>query len=419
MNRSTRSSLLLGGTLLLALPLSPARADELYAGSPTTLIQRGNPYSGAFSSVGACGGQAQSMTFDGARLLIGDPSGHIYQRSPGDFFVSYAFDVPNDAQALAMHAGNLLSGGSEGTIARVNAVTGAVIDTLTVGSPVTAILVSGDDVYAGTALGIVLKGNALTGGFQFWGTCGGPVNSLAKDSTHLILAASNGLIYRVNLATQQLEGTFPAGNSAESIALQNGDLVVAGDDGSIRRMVPTTGAARGSFTSQVPVSAIAVLPETEPGVIYCYGATCPCGNNDPEAGCAHSGGFGARLAGSGTTSVAADDLRLHAFHIPPNRLTRFYMSQHTTMLPLGDGLMCAGGGGAGYPPLRFPAQSSGLAGSISLPENLVAYNAAHFPATGQILPGATWHSQIWYRDNLGPCSQRFNTSNSYAITFTP
>jgi hypothetical protein len=410
--------LLFGASVLFLLPPAAARADELYVGSPTTLIQRGNPYSGGFQGIGACGGQAQSMTLDGGRLLIGDPSGHVYQR-PADGFVNYAFDVPNDAQALAMHAGNLLSGGSDGTIVRVDAISGAVLDTMTVGGPVTALLVSGDDVFAGTSFGIVQKGNALSGGFQFWGTCGGPVNSLAKDSTHLIIAATNHLIYRVNLATQALEGTFPAGNDVEAIALQGGDLVVAGADGSLRRLEPVTGALRGTFNSIVAVSSIAVRPEAEPGVIYCYGGGCPCGNNDTDAGCAHSGGFGARLAGAGTTSVSADDLRLFVFHLPQNRLTRFYMSQHTTMLPLGDGLMCAGGGGSGYPPLRFPAQSSGLAGSISLPEHLVAYNAAHFPATGQIFAGATWHSQVWYRDNLGPCGNRFNTSNSYATTFTP
>jgi hypothetical protein len=412
-----KRSLYFGASLLL-LTAATVRADELFVASPTTLIQRGNPYFGAFATIGACGGQAQSMTLDGTRLLIGDPNGHIYQWTPGGF-LSYAFDVPNDAQALAMHAGNLLSGGSDGTIVRVNATTGAVLDTLDVPAPVSAILVSGDDVFAGTSFGIVQKGNALTGDFQFWGTCGGPVNSLAKDSTHLIIGASNSQIYRVNLATQQLEGNFPAGNDAQAIALQNGDLVVAGSDGSIRRMVPTTGASRGSFTSQVGVSAIAVLAEADPGVIDCFGNGCPCGNDDPAAGCAHSGGFGARLAGSGTASVSADDLELFAFHMPQNRLTRFYLSQHAMQTPLGDGFLCAGGGGGGYPPLRYPAQSSGTAGAISLPANLVAYNASHFPGTGQIFAGATWHSQVWYRDNAGPCSQRFNTSNAYAITFVP
>jgi hypothetical protein len=425
MNRSVpapRSSFSFGGlfgaALVLALP-SLARADDLFVGSPTTLIQRGNPYSGDFSTVGACGGQAQSMTLDGDRLLVGDPTGRIYQKLPSDNFVSFLFEVPNDAQALAMHAGNLLVGGSDGTILRVDAQSGAVLATLDVPVPVSALLVLGDDVYAGSSFGIVEKGNALTGGFQFWGTCGGPVNSLASDATALILGSSIGQIYRVNFATQQLEGNFAAGNDAEAIAIQDGDLVVAGSDGSIRRLVPTTGAFRGAFESAVPVSSLAVLPEAQPGVIYCYGGGCPCGNNDPDGGCAHSGGFGARLSGSGTASVAADDLRLFAFHMPLNRLSRFYMSQHTTMIPLGDGLLCAGGGGSGYPPLRFPAQSSGPAGSISLPEHIVAYNAQHFPNIGQILPGATWHSQVWYRDPAGPCGQHFNTSNSYAVTFVP
>jgi hypothetical protein len=318
-----------------------------------------------------------------------------------------------------MHAANLLSGGSDGTIVRVDATSGAVLATLTVSAPVTALLVLGDDVYAGTSFGIVQKGNALTGGFQFWGTCGGPVNSLAADGTHLIIGSSNGQIYRVNFATQALDGSFPAGNDAEALLLQAGDLLVGGSDASIRRLERTNGSLKGSFVASAAISAFALLPETEPGVIYCYGGGCPCGNDDPGAGCAHSAGWGGRLSGEGSTSVAADDLRLFAFQLPLNKFSRFYMSQHSTQVPLGDGLLCAGGGGGGYPPLRLQVLNSGSAGSIATPEHLIAYCAQHFPGTGQILAGSTWNSQVWYRDPSGPCGFRFNTTNSYAVTFAP
>ncbi len=416
MNRYARLSL---SILPVAAALfATARADELFVGSPTTLIQSGNPFSGSFATIGACGGAAQSMTLDGSRLLIGDPLGRIYQKGPSDSFVSFAFSVPNDAQALAMHAGNLLVGGTDGTLLRVDATSGAVLATMQVGAPVTALLVMGNDVFAGTSFGIVEKGNALTGGFQFWGTCGGPVNALAADSTHLILGSSNGNIYRVNLMTQMLEGTFSAGNDAEALVLQADDIVVGGSDGSLRRLERMTGALKGSFSASVAVSSLALRIEAQPGQIYCYGGGCPCGNDDATAGCAHSLGWGGRLLGSGSTSVAADDLAVFAFNMPPNRFSRFYMSQHATQVPLGDGLLCAGGGGAGYPALRFPVQNTGTSGSIAMPEHLVGYVTAHFPAT-TILAGATWNMQTWYRDPPGPCGHLFNTTNSYAVTFTP
>ncbi|HEV8113949.1 MAG TPA: hypothetical protein VGR31_14335 [Planctomycetota bacterium] len=416
MNRYARASLF---TLPIAVALlAPARADELFVGSPTTLIQSGNPFSGAFTTIGACGGAAQSMTLDGSRLLIGDPSGRVYQKGPSDSFVNFAFNVPNDAQALAMHGGNLLVGGTDGTLVRVDATTGAVIATLQVGAPVTALLVMGNDVFAGTSFGIVEKGDAIAGNFQFWGTCGGPVNALAADSTHLILGSSNGNIYRVNLLTQMLEGTFPAGNDSEALVVQADDIVVGGSDGSLRRLERMTGALKGSFSASVPVSSLALLIEPQPGLIYCYGGGCPCGNDDGTAGCAHSLGWGGRLLGSGSTSVAADDLAITAFNMPPNRFARFYMSQHSTMVPLGDGLLCAGGGGSGYPAMRFPVQNTGISGSIAMPEHLVGYVLAHFPSSA-IIAGATWNMQTWYRDPPGPCGNRFNTTNSYAVTFTP
>jgi len=418
------SAFLLPATLtgVLSASLSAtARADELYAASPTTLIQRGNPFSGDFETIGACGGQASAMVFDGTRLLISDPNGRIYERLPGQFVGYAGFDVPNDATSLAMHANNLLAGGSDGTIVRVDATTGAVLDTLNMagGIPVSALLVIGDEIFAGSSFGIVQRGSALTGGLAFWGTCGGPVTSLAADATHLILGSSDGQIYRVNLQTGLVDGSFAAGNDAASIALQAGHLLVGGTDGTIRRLDRTNGAFKGNFESFVGVSALAVLPQAEPGVVYCYGSGCPCGNDDPEGGCASALGWGGRLGGSGSTSVAADDLQIFAFQLPRNRTSRVYMSQHTTQVPLGDGFLCAGGGGGGYPPLRFPIQNSGASGSIATPDGLIAFCAQHFPQTGQIFPGQTWHTQVWYRDPWGPCSQRFNTTNSYAVTFTP
>lgn len=403
--------------LFLGLLFSTARADELFVASPTTLILQGNPYMGSFTTIGACGGQAQSLALNGSQLLIGDPNGHVYKKSPGDAFVSYAFDVPNDARALAMHAGNLLSGGSNSTVVRVDATSGAVLGTLSVPAPVSAMCVSGDSLFVGSSFGIVHKGNALTGNFQFFGTCGGPVNSLVLDSTHLIIGSSNGQVYRINLDTQALDASFAVANDATAMILQSGDLLVGGTNSSVLRLERFTGTVKGSLDAFVSVGALALQIGGDPGSTYCYGLGCPCGNNDAQAGCVNTTGFGGRLAGSGSTSVVADDLSLFAFQIPSHHNGRFYMSQITTQIPLGDGLLCAGGGG--YPSFRFPLATSGAAGSFAMPTDLVDYCNQHFGVAGHITPGATWHFQAWYRDPNGPCGTNFNTTNSYSVVFTP
>jgi hypothetical protein len=276
--------------------------------------------------------------------------------------------------------------------------------------------VSGDDVYVGSSLGIVQKGDATTGGFQFWGTCGGPVNSLAIDATHLNLGTTSGQIYRLDLATQNVTQTYTVASDAEAMILHEDDLVIGGSNAQILRVRRTDGQVKSTIPAQVAVSALAALPESEPGTVYCYGVGCPCGNNDPSGGCRHSRRYGGRLAGSGSTSVAADDLELFAFVLPPNRNGRFYMSQNTTQLAFGDGLLCAGSGG--YPLFRFPFENSGSTASLRLPPNLVAYCGQHFPGTGQIFPGSTWNFQVWFRDPVGPCGGFFNTTNSYAVAFS-
>jgi hypothetical protein len=411
-----RPAAILGGFAAAFLG-STVRADDIFVASSTTLVLEGNPFSGAFITIGACGGAAQSMTLNGDVLLIGDPNGRIYRKAPSDGFVSYAFDVPNDAQALAMHGGNLLSVGTDGTIVRVDADTGAVLATMTTFAPLTAILVSGDDVFVGSSFGIVQKGHATNGGFQFWGTCGGPVNSLAKDSTHLIVGSSNGTVYRLDLLTQAVTTFFAAPNDLQAMVVQGGDLLVAGSDARVLRLERFSGALKSTLTVPVTVSALALRAGTDPGTTYCYGIGCPCANEDPLAGCANTTGFGARLDGSGTASVSADDLEVFAFQLPPNKNGRFYMSQNSTLVPLGDGLLCAGSGG--YPLFRFPFLNAGPAGALRLPPNLVSFCNQTFPAAGHLAVGATWHFQAWYRDPHGPCGAFFNTTNSYSVAFVP
>ncbi|MCB9914798.1 MAG: hypothetical protein H6828_06560 [Planctomycetes bacterium] len=150
---------------------------------------------------------------------------------------------------------------------------------------------------------------------------------------------------------------------------------------------------------------------------YCLGVACPCGNNDPNAGCVNSTGVGALLSATGTSSVTNDDLKLTVSSMPVNKFGVFYMGPNQIALPFGDGLRCVGGGGVGL--FRYnPPLNSGAAGSISIGPGLVAWSSG-FPPGGAITPGSTWQFQCWYRDPFGPCGQFFNLSNGYSVTFTP
>lgn len=145
-----------------------------------------------------------------------------------------------------------------------------------------------------------------------------------------------------------------------------------------------------------------------PGCL-CTTGRGPCGNDFPTAGCVNSSGAGSDLSGSGSDSVAADDLVLTASSLPAGVPGIFFggVVPITPPLPFGDGLRCAGGSITRY---SSPAVSSG-AGTLMV---------------GPGLAGSFGHSagdfvvfQCWFRDTMGPCGSGFNTSSSLEVTFTP
>jgi len=157
-----------------------------------------------------------------------------------------------------------------------------------------------------------------------------------------------------------------------------------------------------------------------PGAIelYCFGTGCPCGNDDPGAGCRNSTGTGALLAqSSGGTSAGLDDLVITASGVPASQFGLLFMGKGRLALPFGDGLLCVGAGGVGL--FRFPVQGSGPAGRLEEGPGIVALSQARFPAAGGIDPGDTWHFQAWFRDPPGPCGSAFNLSNGLSVTFAP
>ncbi len=408
--------LLLSG-LAAALCAGPAAAQELFLGSRTTQVTRNDPLDGSGTTVGACGGIVQSMTALGGEVYVGDVLGRIYRWNPSVGFLSFAFDTNSDARSLAGHAGHLLVGGTDGTIQRYDPATGSHLATLAVGVPVNAMTLAGNQLIVGSNSGLLLGGDPVIGGFQFFGVCGFNIASMTSDATHVIASDIGSRIWRFELATKTLSGSFQIPNVGLGIALFGGDLLVGSDDGIVRRLDRVSGAQKHSFQTFFPVDTLAILGTPEPGVQYCFGVSCPCGNNDPENACVSSSGFGSGLAASGTASVSADDLQITAYDLPKNVIARYYMGQQQNLLPFGDGLLCAGGGG--YPTFRFAVGSSGALGILRLGTGIVDYAEQHFGIPGLISPGTVWNFQAWYRDPSGPCGNSFNTSGALQVTFLP
>jgi photosystem II stability/assembly factor-like uncharacterized protein len=150
---------------------------------------------------------------------------------------------------------------------------------------------------------------------------------------------------------------------------------------------------------------------------FCNAPVAPCSNPYESAGCTSQAGVGAFLYGTGTSSAAADDMVLRATQLPANKLGLFFMGPAQALAIYGNGLRCVAGGSSGLK--RFAPGNSGGTGEIDLGPGVVAYSHAHFAASSQIQPGQTWNFQCFYRDPSGPCGATANTTNGFAVTFTP
>lgn len=146
----------------------------------------------------------------------------------------------------------------------------------------------------------------------------------------------------------------------------------------------------------------------------CFGTACPCGNDDPSAGCTNSTGAGALLSFTGTGSVAHDHLVLTASGLPPNAIGLVFVGPPVGRTPFGDGLLCAEGASA----MRFPTHSAGMDGVFVEGPGMVDYSRENFAPGAEIAVGATLSFQAWYRDAAGPCGSSANTTNAVLATFS-
>jgi len=146
---------------------------------------------------------------------------------------------------------------------------------------------------------------------------------------------------------------------------------------------------------------------------YCFEIACPCGNDDPGAGCINGSGAGSLLSASGTNSVALDDLVLTTESLPASSLAMVFMGMGQASPPFGNGLRCV----VGHTYRLGPPRSSGPSGVLTLGPGIVAASCTSAP--GCIAPLTTWRFQTWHRDAGGPCGGSINTSNALSVTFVP
>ena len=171
----------------------------------------------------------------------------------------------------------------------------------------------------------------------------------------------------------------------------------------------------------LPTLALAILatlataqPYQGPGSAYCYGVSCPCGNDDPAGGCINSSGSGARLEVFGSDSVLQDDAIFSATQLSANSVCLLVVGSQTAQEPFSNGQRCVGG----FIQRVDQHLNSGQKGAVAFSNVL-----ERLAVTGlAIQPGETWNFQVWYRDTPAsqtPCQQSSNMTNAYAITFVP
>ncbi|MBA2556470.1 MAG: hypothetical protein H0V12_03845 [Chloroflexi bacterium] len=132
-----------------------------------------------------------------------------------------------------------------------------------------------------------------------------------------------------------------------------------------------------------------------------------CGEGVGTSVCV-SGANGAVISGTGSASVAANDLVLAASGLPTFVNAIFFYGDGLQQTPFGKGFLCLSGSSGLF--RLLPVQSSGAAGSISLAVDLT--NPPVPAAT--VLPGSTWNFQAWFRDGA-----TFDLSDALSIDFVP
>jgi FG-GAP repeat len=184
-----------------------------------------------------------------------------------------------------------------------------------------------------------------------------------------------------------VSGSFPGGGFGSAVEILSD---VTGDMRPDFAVGAPRAATNGNQAGQVIVWRTFSAPTT-----YCIGAL-------------NSVGSGARMAWSGSTSVAGNSLVLSCSGIAPNSPGLFYFGTTTVQTPFGDGFRCTGGTIA-----RLAVVTAGPSGIGTL-----NVNQNQLPLGVVIAPGDVRHFQVWYRD-LVIGGSGFNLSDGLRVSFCP
>ncbi len=208
--------------------------------------------------------------------------------------------------------------------------------------------------------------------------------------------------------------SLPRGDDLNALEHPNQRILDCNGNGVEDAVDIAVGGALDLNMNGVPDSCEAPVTIGTP-FCFCPLPDSPCGNAAPTTGCINSFGTGALMTGSGSTSASLDNLVLTTSGMVPSGFAITFMGGGTIpAAAVGNGLLCLSG-----PLYRFPPFSTGPIGTASVGAGLVNYTIVNNPVAGQIVSGATWNFQTFYRDLGGPCGFSFNLSSALAVTFTP
>jgi hypothetical protein len=128
----------------------------------------------------------------------------------------------------------------------------------------------------------------------------------------------------------------------------------------------------------------------------------------------NSTGMEALISATGSTSIAANDLVLHAETLPSGEPGIFYYGRTEIQATFGDGFRCIGLTTPGSIVRLFPFAVADPGGHMSFAVD----NTMPPSMLGQIDAGETWKFQAWFRDP-GAMGSGFNLSDGLSLTFLP
>ena len=191
--------------------------------------------------------------------------------------------------------------------------------------------------------------------------------------------------------------------------------VFIGEDDSSRigAAVTCLGDLHGDGSTEIVIAEPdAGTPGVFSGQIEVFSGSAPvCGA--PANFCLslpNSSGQAGAITFTGSSSVAANDLVLHASACPPGQFGLFFYGSTQVFVPFGSGIRCVGG-----QLFRLqPPQTVDGSGSASLALDI---NAPANPL-GQVSVGQTWNYQFWFRDP-GDGGAGTNQTDGLEVTFCP